>query len=192
MAKAKRLAGKVVRARRASGRENTPRRQNAVALLKADHRQVEEWFAQFESARAGERRNHLLRQICQALKVHTRIEEEIFYPAFLKATGEKDIHHEAEIEHGGAKNLIADIETAGLDDDYLDARVKVLSEMIKHHVREEEKSGGMFSKARGAGMDLMALSEQLAARKAELMADETAAELKMQPRSRRTQAEPRA
>src|SRR5689334_6125151 len=83
---------------------------DAIALLKADHRQVEEWFAQFEKARDDERKQELAKKICNALKVHTTIEEEIFYPAFLEATDDVDIHHEAELEHEGAKNLIAKIE----------------------------------------------------------------------------------
>lgn len=144
--------------------------QDAVALLKADHRQVEEWFEQFESTRSEERKGKLARQICQALKVHTEIEEEIFYPAFLVATEDKDKHHEAAVEHDGAKKLIAEIEASGPDDDYYDARVKVLSEMIKHHVKEEEQRGGMFAEARDSDMDLKALGEQLATRKADLMA----------------------
>jgi hypothetical protein len=144
--------------------------QDAIALLKADHRQVEEWFEQFESSRSDERKHKLAQQICQALKVHTEIEEEIFYPAFLQATEDKDTHHEAEVEHGGAKKLIAEIEASGPQDDYYDAKVKVLSEMIKHHVKEEEQRGGMFAEARDSDMDLKALGEQLAARKSELMA----------------------
>ena len=143
-------------------------RQDAIAILKADHRQVEQWFAQFEKTRSGPRKDALARQICHALQVHTQIEEEIFYPAFLEATQEKDIHHEAEVEHSGAKKLIAEIESSEPADDYFDAKVTVLSEMIKHHVREEEKSGGMFAKARQAEMDLKQLGERLAARKMEL------------------------
>jgi hemerythrin superfamily protein len=145
-------------------------RPDAVALLKADHRQVEQWFEQFESTRSDERKSKLARQICQALTVHTEIEEEIFYPAFLEATEDKDKHHEAAVEHDGAKKLIAEIEASGPQDDYYDAKVKVLSEMIKHHVKEEEQRGGMFAEARDSEMDLKALGEQLAARKAELMA----------------------
>ncbi len=147
--------------------------QDAIALLKADHRQVEEWFEQFEKARDSDRKMKLAMQICDALKVHTTIEEEIFYPAFLEATDDTDIHHEAEIEHDGAKKLIAQIEESSPEDEYFDPKVKVLSEMIKHHVKEEEKSGGMFSKARDSDMDLDALGEQLAARKSELEAGET-------------------
>jgi hemerythrin superfamily protein len=141
---------------------------DAITLLKADHRQVEDWFGQFEKARDADKKQRLATQICNALKVHTTIEEEIFYPAFLDATEEKDIHHEAEVEHDGAKKLIAEIEASGPDDDYFDAKVSVLSEMIKHHVKEEEGPGGMFSKSRDSEMDLDMLGEQLAARKAEL------------------------
>jgi len=148
------------------------RAQDAIALLKADHRQVEEWFEQFEKARDGNRKQTLATQICQALRVHTTIEEEIFYPAFLEATDETDLHHEAEVEHNGAKQLIAEIEESSPDDDYFDAKVTVLSEMIKHHVKEEEQPGGMFAHARDSDMDLDALGEQLAARKAELEGEE--------------------
>jgi hemerythrin superfamily protein len=137
--------------------------------LKTDHRQVEEWFEAFEATKASARKQKLAAQICKALKVHTRIEEEIFYPAFLEATGDKDMHHEAEVEHAGAKKLIAEIEGSGPDDDYYDAKVKVLSEMIKHHVKEEEQRGGMFAEARQSDMDLKTLGEQLAFRKNELM-----------------------
>jgi hemerythrin superfamily protein len=155
---------KSARTRRAGGAQ-----QDAIALLKADHRQVEEWFEQFESSRSEAKKSELAQKICQALTVHTMIEEEIFYPAFYEATEEKSIHHEAEVEHDGAKKLIAKIKGSGPQDDYFDARVTVLSEMIKHHVREEEKRDGMFGKARQSDMDLKALGEQLAARKAQLM-----------------------
>ncbi len=130
---------------------------------------MEKWFAEFAAARSGARKQALAKDICQALKAHTRIEEEIFYPAFLQATGDKDIHHEAEVEHDGAKQLIAQIETIGPDDEYFDAKVKVLSEMIKHHVNEEEKRDGMFAQARRSDMDLEALGESLSARKSEIL-----------------------
>jgi hemerythrin superfamily protein len=163
MAKAKKKAVK-----KKSAKNRAP--QDAIALLKADHRQVTEWFEQFESTRSDDKKQKLAQQICQALKVHTEIEEEIFYPAFLQATQDKDTHHEAEVEHDGAKKLIAEIEASGPDDDFYDAKVKVLSEYIKHHVKEEEQRGGMFAEARDSDMDLDALGEQLAARKSELMA----------------------
>ena len=153
------------RSRRASG----ARQPDAIAALKADHRQVEAWFAEFEKARTSQRRLELARNICKALTVHTSIEEEIFYPAFLEATGDLDTHHEAEIEHAGAKKLIAEIEGSGPEDEYYDSRVKVLSEMIKHHVNEEERAGGMFAEARKSQMDLQVLGEELNERKRQLM-----------------------
>jgi len=155
--------------KKAASRRRSAAGEDAITLLKADHRQVEEWFEQFESTRSAERKQKLAAQICQALEVHTEIEEEIFYPAFLEATEEEDIHHEAEVEHESAKKLIAEIKDSGPDDDYYDAKVKVLSEMIKHHVNEEEKRDGMFAKAKKSEMDLDALGEQLAQRKQELM-----------------------
>jgi hemerythrin superfamily protein len=158
------------RAKRAkSTRRAGSAQQDAIALLKADHRQVESWFEQFEKSRSEAKKAELAQKICEALTVHTTIEEEIFYPAFYEATQEKSIHHEAEVEHDGAKKLIAKIKSSGSEDDYFDARVTVLSEMIKHHVREEEQRDGMFAKARQADMDLRSLGEQLAARKAQLM-----------------------
>jgi hemerythrin superfamily protein len=161
--------GKKRTSRRQTARASRATRTDAISLLKQDHREVEGWFAQFEKTRSDEKKAELAEKICTALKVHTVIEEEIFYPAFLEATEDKDIHHEAEVEHNGAKNLIAEIEAAGPGDDYFDARISVLSEMIKHHVKEEEKRDGMFAKARQSEMDLESLGEQLASRKAELM-----------------------
>ncbi len=145
---------------------------DAISLLKADHRQVEQWFEAFEKTRSDSKKQNLAAQICKALTVHTTIEEEIFYPAFLAATEDKDTHHEAEIEHAGAKNLIAQIQKSGPDDDYFDAKVKVLSEMIKHHVKEEEQRGGMFAEAKQSKMDLTALGAQLASRKQQLTGNE--------------------
>src|SRR6202044_779420 len=138
---------------------------DAIALLKADHRQVETWFEQFEHARSAGRKQALATKICNALKVHTEIEEEIFYPAFLSATADKDMHHEAVVEHAGAKELIAQIEEMNAGDDYFEAKVTVLSEMIKHHVKEEEQPGGMFAEAKKSDMDLRALGEQMRGRK---------------------------
>ena len=155
--------------------ESRPRRsaaaKDAIALLKADHRQVEKWFAEFQKARTSSRKAKLAEQICDALKVHTAIEEEVFYPAFLAATQDEDKHHEAEVEHEGAKKLIQTIEEMDPDDDYFSARVKVLAEMIKHHVKEEEKPGGMFSEARKSDMDLEELGMRLKARKDQLQSN---------------------
>lgn len=161
-------------ARKSAKRSGSPSRRagaralDAIALLKADHREVEGWFEQFEKTRSDDRKKALAVKICTALKVHTTIEEEIFYPDFLRATEDLDLHHEAEVEHDGAKKLIAEIEASGPQDEYYDAKMKVLSEMIKHHVKEEEQRDGMFAKARQSDMDLVALGEQLAARKAQV------------------------
>jgi hemerythrin superfamily protein len=148
---------------------------DAISLLKADHRQVEEWFSEFEGARSTSKKHQLASKICEALTIHTTIEEEIFYPAFLEATEDKDIHHEAVVEHDGAKKLIAQIRGMSPEDDYFDAKVTVLSEMIKHHVKEEEKPGGMFAEAKKSEMDLAALGEKLLARKRELQSQSKAA-----------------
>ena len=149
-------------------------RSDAIAILKADHRQVEEWFAQFEHA-SKSRKQQLADRICDALSVHTSIEEEIFYPSFLEATEDKDTHHEAVVEHAGAKKLIAEIRGMSAADDYFDAKVTVLSEMIKHHVKEEEQPGGLFAEAKKSDMDLHALGEELLARKKQLQAQSKAA-----------------
>jgi hemerythrin superfamily protein len=148
---------------------------DAVALLKADHRQVEQWFEEFKSTRSAGKKQRLATNICDALKVHTEIEEEIFYPAFLKATKDEDMHHEAIVEHDGAKKLIAEIEASSPQDDYFDAKVTVLAEMIKHHVKEEEQPSGMFAEAKKSKMDLDALGRELAARKQELTQESAAA-----------------
>jgi len=160
-----------------SKRSAVPKTRNpdAIALLKADHRQVEEWFSEFDHATSATKKQQLATSICAALTVHTSIEEEIFYPAFIEATGDKDMHHEAVVEHAAAKILIGEIQGMSPDDDYFDAKVTVLSEMIKHHVKEEEQPGGMFSEAKKSDMDLRALGEQLMARKSELQSRDEAA-----------------
>ncbi|CAN5605070.1 hemerythrin domain-containing protein [Caulobacter sp. FWC2] len=143
---------------------------DAVALLKADHRKVEDLFAQFKSAKGDGKKKALAEQICMELTVHTKIEEDIFYPA-CEGKVEEDLLKEAYVEHDGAKVLIAEIEAGGPDDEFYDAKVKVLSEMIEHHVEEEEKRvEGMFSQARKAGLDMDALGEQMAAEKEQLIA----------------------
>ncbi len=147
-------------------RASSPR--DAIAILKADHRQVEGWFGQFKNSRAESRKGNLAGKICDALKVHMRIEEEIFYPAFLVATRDRDLHHEAEVEHAGAKTLIAEIEAMAPADDYYEAKVKVLAEMIKHHVKEEEQPGGMFAEARKSELNLEDLGKRMRARKEQL------------------------
>ena len=147
--------------------------QDAIALLKEDHRTVEALFADFEKAKGDGRKQKLARQICLELSVHTKIEEEIFYPA-CEGKVEEDLLKEAYVEHDAAKLMIAEIMAAdGAGDDFFDAKVKVLQEEIEHHVEEEEKGPkSVFGQLRKSDeVDLDALGEQLAARKAELTAE---------------------
>ena len=147
--------------------ESKPR--DAIALLKNDHREVEELFEQFEKASGDGRKEKLAQQICLELSVHAAIEEEIFYPA-CEGKVEEDLLKESYVEHDAAKLLIAEIsEGSGESDEFFDSKVKVLQEEIEHHVEEEEKRmEGLFAQARKAGLDMDALGEQLAARKQEL------------------------
>jgi hemerythrin superfamily protein len=154
---------------RKTTRKSAKQEMDAIQLLKADHRQVEDWFEEFEKSRSDDKKEKLAHKICTALTVHTQIEEEIFYPAYLEATGDEEMHDEAHVEHQGAKNLISEIETGKPGENMWEAKVTVLSEMIKHHVHEEEMRDGMFAKARKSSMDLDDIGMQLAARKKELM-----------------------
>ena len=145
--------------------------QDAIALLTADHREVSDMFEQFEQLgdRATASKEKLKDKICKALIAHTTIEEEIFYPAVRAANVEEgeDMVDEAIVEHAAAKDLIKQLQEMQPDDDLYDAKVKVLSEQIEHHVKEEEKE--MFPKAKKAGLDLLALGQEMALRKQELM-----------------------
>ncbi|HEV2079854.1 MAG TPA: hemerythrin domain-containing protein [Allosphingosinicella sp.] len=144
-------------------------KQDAIQLLTQDHRKVEELFGQFEKAREDSKKEEIARQICTELKVHAMLEEEIFYPA-LRGRIDGDDLDEAYVEHDGAKVLINDIEAGGPDAEFYDAKVKVLQEQIEHHIKEEEKeSGNLFEQARSADVDLEALGDRMASRKAELM-----------------------
>ena len=148
----------------------TAEKFDAIALLKADHRKVEDLFAKFEVAKGDGKKQALAEQICMELTVHAKIEEDVFYPA-CEGKVEEDLLKEAYVEHDGAKKLIAEIQASGPGDDYFDSKVHVLSEMIKHHVKEEEQAGGMFAEARQAKkMDLNSLGAAMAERKNALMA----------------------
>jgi len=141
--------------------------QDAIALLKEDHRAVEKLFKEYEEAKGEGRKQKLAKQICLELTVHTTIEEEIFYPA-CDGQVDEDLLKEAYVEHDAAKLLVAEIEAGeGQDDDFFDAKVQVLSEEIEHHVEEEEKE--LFPEVRKADLDLKVLGEQLSARRRELL-----------------------
>jgi hemerythrin superfamily protein len=141
--------------------------QDAIALLKEDHRTVEKLFKEFEEAKGEGRKEKLAQRICLELTIHTKLEEEIFYPA-CEGKIEEDLLKEAFVEHDSAKLLMAEIEAGnGQSDEFFDAKVQVLSEQIEHHVEEEEKE--LFPQVRKAELDLKVLGEQLAERKKELM-----------------------
>jgi len=143
--------------------------QDAISLLKADHREVEGWFDDYEDASSDDEKAELAAKICGALKVHAQVEEEIFYPAARDATKDDDLLDEATVEHAGAKDLIAQIESMSVGDDLYDAKITVLGEQIRHHVKEEETE--LFPEVRKSEMDLDAVGAELAARKAELTAE---------------------
>ena len=144
---------------------------DAISLLKSDHRKVESLFARYEKSKNRGVKAKLAGEICLELAVHTTIEEELFYPA-IKGTVDPDINDEAYVEHDGAKALIAEILAGTPDDEFYDAKVKVLSEQIKHHVKEEEQRGGMFAQAKDDGdVDLVALGSAMRARKKTLVAE---------------------
>ena len=153
---------------RATQTSSTDAPQDAIALLKQDHRTVEALFDEFEDADESEQ-SDLATRICQMLTVHTQIEEEIIYPQAKEAFGEEEdeMVYEAEIEHGSAKELIAKIEAGTPEDEEFKPLVKVLSEYVKHHVKEEEKE--MFPALKQSELDLKELGRQLAQRKMELM-----------------------
>ena len=143
---------------------------DAIALLKADHRKVEQLFAAFTEAKGGSRKEKLAKEICTELKIHMMIEEEIFYPAF-EGRIEQGPLDEAQVEHDGAKMLVNDIEAAAPDEDYYDAKLKVLREEIAHHVKEEERpADGLFAQCRKTEADLVALRDRMLARKEDLVA----------------------
>ncbi|MFC3078281.1 hemerythrin domain-containing protein [Phenylobacterium terrae] len=143
--------------------------KDAIDLLMEDHRTVEGLFSQFEAAGADQERQALARKICRELKVHTVLEEEIFYPS-VRGKVDDDLLDEAYVEHDAAKVLVKEIEAGWADEAFYTAKVKVLREAIEHHVEEEEdERNGLFVQARKADLDLRALGEEIAARKVELM-----------------------
>ena len=137
-------------------------------MLKSDHRHVEQLFSSFEEASETEQKSQLAAQICTELMVHTLLEEEVFYPA-CRGHMDQRLLDEAQVEHDGAKTLIIEIRAGSPNDQYFNAKVKVLSEEIKHHVREEEKPDGVLAKAKEAGVATSDLAKRMATRKQELM-----------------------
>lgn len=139
--------------------------KDAIAFLKAEHAQVAAWFDDYPQVWDPSVKMALATRICGALRIHATLEEEIFYPAFLEAVNDKALHHQAIVEHAEVRNLIAEIESSDPRDEYYDARVKVLADMVRRHVREEEKPKGLFALARKARVDLKGLGAVLEARR---------------------------
>ena len=142
------------------------KKPDAVALLKADHRKVEDLFEKFKQGESLDD-EALVQEICTELTIHSMLEEEIFYPACQKALDDEEPVNEAYVEHDGAKVLIAELLDSDVDNVFFAAKVTVLSEMIKHHVAEEENT--LFPEAEKADLDMEALAEKILERKEELI-----------------------
>jgi iron-sulfur cluster repair protein YtfE (RIC family) len=142
--------------------------QDAIGTLKADHEKVKSLFEQFEalSDRSTVSKKKIADQICMELSIHAEVEEQVFYPAVRGPVKDDDLMDEAVVEHASAKELIAQIMEMDPGDDLYDAKVKVLSEQIEHHVKEEEEE--MFPKVRKGKVDLVALGEEMEMFKAKL------------------------
>lgn len=145
--------------------------KDAVAMLKADHKKVSALFEEFENSRSASKKKALVAQICTELTVHTTLEEEIFYPAVKAALHDKELVPEANVEHATVKDLIAQVKGVEPGGEQYDAKVKVMSEYVKHHVKEEHNE--MFPKAQKTKLDMVALRDQMSARKEELLASGT-------------------
>lgn len=142
----------------------------ATSLLRADHKLVSNLFEEYENARSLNKKKALVEQICQELTIHAQIEEEIFYPKVQQVLKDHELIPEAKVEHDTLKVLIAQLQTQNIEDDKDDynAKVTVLSEYVKHHVKEEQNE--LFPKVKESKLDLYELGEQLMLRKEELKA----------------------
>ncbi len=152
--------------------------EDAITLLTEDHKKVKELFADFAKLAKGDgsdkAKAEVVQQICRELTIHAQVEEDIFYPAVRAAIKDDDLMDEADVEHAGAKNLIAQLEAMTPGQDHYDATVTVLGESIDHHVKEEEEK--MFPKAKKGKVDTAALGAALTQRKHELQAERGEAE----------------
>lgn len=162
------IATKTAAPKTAATPKTPPAAKDAIALLKADHEMVSGLFAEYEKTRSVAKKKALVAEICAELSVHAQIEEEVFYPKVKAALKDTQLVPEATVEHAGVKGLIAELEGLEPDGEMYDAKVKVLSEYVKHHVKEEQNE--MFPKAKTTSLDLVELGARMTARKAELLA----------------------
>jgi hemerythrin superfamily protein len=153
--------------RNAKKNTTSTRSQEATALLRADHKLVAGLFNEYEKTTSNAKKKSLVRQICTELTIHAQVEEEIFYPAVKAALKDRELVPEAKVEHATLKNLIAEVEGKEPDGEMFDAKVKVLGEYVKHHVKEEHSE--MFPKAKSTKLDMKELGNRITLRKAELM-----------------------
>ena len=142
-------------------------KQEATALLKADHKLVEQLFDDYEQTNSKSQKKQLVEQICKELSIHAQVEEEIFYPAVQKALKDHELVPEAIVEHSTLKDLIAAVKGVEPDGDMYDAKIKVMCEYVKHHVKEEENE--MFVEAKSTGLDMVKLGALMDARKTQLV-----------------------
>jgi hemerythrin superfamily protein len=143
--------------------------QDATTLLRADHKLVSGLFEDYEKASTKAMKKKLVRKICMELSVHAQVEAEIFYPAVKQALHDHELVPEATVEHATLKSLIAQVDGFEPDGEMLDAKIKVLQEYVKHHVKEEQDE--MFPKAKATKLDMLELGDMMTARKLELIAD---------------------
>lgn len=148
--------------------KSEPKPKEAITLLRADHKLVSGLFEEYEKTRSNSKKKNLVAQICTELSVHAQIEEEIFYPAVKQALKDKELIPEATVEHATLKDLIAQVEGVEPNGEMFDAKIKVMSEYVKHHVKEEQNE--IFPKAKHTDLNMLELGAQLAERKAELLA----------------------
>ena len=141
--------------------------QDATAMLRADHKLVSGLFAQYEKTQSSSKKKQLVGQICTELSVHAQVEEEIFYPAVKEALHDHELVPEATVEHASLKSLISEVEGVEPDGEMFDAKIKVLGEYVKHHVKEEQTE--MFPKAKATDLDMRELGARIAARKEVLL-----------------------
>jgi len=142
---------------------------DATTLLRADHKLVSDLFADYEKTRSVPKKKQIVEKICTELSVHAQVEEEIFYPAFKLALKDKVLVPEATVEHATLKDLVAQVEGIEPHGEMYDAKIKVLSEYVKHHVKEEHSE--MFTKAKTSKLDLVKLGTQISNRKLEILAE---------------------
>ena len=159
-------------ANRKSSEDSAPRAlrkaksKEATAMLRADHQLVSKLFEEYEASRSNSKKMQIVSQICMELTVHAQIEEEIFYPAVKQALNDGELVPEATVEHATLKDLIAQVEGKEPDGEMFDAKIKVMSEYVKHHVKEEEEE--IFPKAKKSSLNLEKIGSEISNRKAEL------------------------